>query len=139
MRNCWRNVRPLLRRNGRLIHNSLQIDKSGIISTNSTFNERQNMSAESFVSDSLLGDSRSVYGELYPFDDMHEILVQGLNEDIIDLDIEYAGEESLLDTSIAKAVKQMLDEGPSEPEPTPVEKFQNLYKANFIIRFGEPS
>jgi len=45
-----------------------------------------------------------------------------------DFDIEFAGEESTLDISIAKAVRQMLDDGPKEPEPSPSEKFFSLYR-----------
>ncbi len=76
------------------------------------------------TSASIYTDVKNIFGGLHVFEGVHEDLIG----DISDLDIEYAGEESLLDISIAKAVKQMLDEGSKEPEPSPVEKFQNIYK-----------
>lgn len=59
-------------------------------------------------------------------DDVNHVgLIDLLDEDF---DIEFAGEESTLDISIAKAVRQMLDDGPKEPELTPSEKFFDLYR-----------
>lgn len=78
---------------------------------------------------SALNDVKNIFDGINVFEDLHD----GLEGDISELDIEYAGEESLLDISIAKAVKQMLDEGSKEPEPSPVEKFQSLYKVNYNI------
>jgi hypothetical protein len=84
---------------------------------------------KSSISSSTFDDVKNIFDEISVLEDLHD----GLEGDISELDIEYAGEESLLDISIAKAVKQMLDDGSKEPEPSPVEKFQNLYKVNYNV------
>lgn len=43
------------------------------------------------------------------------------------LDIQYIA-ESVMDQSIERAVKQMLSDGPKEPEISPLERFNSMYK-----------
>lgn len=44
-------------------------------------------------------------------------------------------EETIMDTSIATAVKKMVDDkdSPKEPELTPVEKFQQIYNVKLRL------
>jgi hypothetical protein len=57
-------------------------------------------------------------------------------EGILDNDLttaDLSGElETVLDQSIVKAVKQLVEETPSTPKPSPVERFQQLYKVLYL-------
>lgn len=49
------------------------------------------------------------------------------------LDVElYSMEESFLDQSITKTVKQLVDSPPSAIEPTPLEKLESIFKVYSI-------
>lgn len=133
---CGNTEASLGRRSAALIlQSSLRTEDSITNSTAILNKERDSLnsdlesgSAEKCISESAYNDVKNIFDGLSVFEDLHDVL----EGDISELDIEYAGEESLLDVSIAKAVKQMLDDGPKEPEPSPVEKFQNLYKVRIF-------
>ena len=52
--------------------------------------------------------------------------------DVVDEDEDFNLVETEMDKSIAMAIKNLLNEGPKEPELSPVEKFDKIYKVSLF-------